>query len=767
MSKILNFRLGLSVATVCALSFSVSYASGIDDDFHQTKRVDVVTPEPTWTADQKGHWAFQPIRRVEPPQVRNQNLVRNPIDQFVLSQVEKMGLKPSAEADKLTLIRRVTFDLTGLPPTPEEIRAFQADARPEAYNMLVESLLNRKAYGERWARWWLDLARYAESDGFKADVTRPNAWRYRDWVIGALNSDMPYDKFLGFQLAGDELAPNQPEAFIATGLNRHYPFEDNNMVPGLNRQLILDDIADTNASLFMGLTVACARCHDHKYDPISQKDYYRFQALFGGLVPKDDYPLGNAVEVALNATVQSEYEVRKASLEKALTDIEQPYWTKVLEPVRQRMSQTTLKALETDPGQRTDLQVTTIRNAMKTLKVSSESVVAAMTPADRERWTAMKGGLGGVEKMKPSPLPIASGMTDSGRDAAPVHLLLKGNFHRQAEVIEPGFLSVLSDQKQIEKRPTGHATTGTRTALVNWLTRPDHPLTSRVIVNRVWQQHFGRGIVTTTSDFGTQGMEPSHPELLDWLASTFMSQGWRFRDLHRMMVTSATYRQSSRPSAQAIQDDPDNMLLSHQTRRRLDAEMVRDGVLLVSGRLNSEMGGPSVRPPMPAGLDVKDWTVDKDEASHRRRSVYIFVKRNVKHPFLDAFDYPDSNLTCPERLVSINAPQALMLLNSDFALDESKALAERLIRERPRGTDQERFRDLWIVCFSRIPSEAELARLSELSATLRARLGVVGRVGSDGLSEKSSEWRSGEAERAVWSDLCHVVLNLNEFVFVD
>ena len=738
------------LATCCSFGMAMPCSIIADDDFHQTKKVNVFTPEPTWTSEQKGHWSFQPVKSPTPPKVKKESWIRNPIDRFILSQMESMEFKPAPQATKSTLIRRVTFDLTGLPPTPAEIDSFLADNRPDAYERLVESLLTRESYGERWARWWLDLARFAESDGFKADVNRPNAWRYRDWVIQAMNSNMPYDKFIAMQLAGDELEPNRPDSFIATGLNRHYPFEDNNMVPGLNRQLILDDIADTNASLFMGLTVACARCHDHKFDPISQKDYYRFQALFGGLAPKDDYPVGEPVEVALNSTIQSEFSVRKASLEKALTNIEQPYWTSVLEPVRSRMSSTTLKALETAPSKRTDLQVTTIRNAMKTLKVSSESVVAAMTPADRQAWTEMKTGLGKVEKTKPSPLPVASGMTDTGRTADPIHLLLKGNFHRQAEVIEPGLLSVLSDKKQIKPNSTGHATTGTRTALVEWLTSPGHPLTSRVVVNRIWQQHFGRGIVTTTSDFGTQGMEPSHPELLDWLASNFVSNSWSMKDLHRLMVTSSTYQQSSTPSNQASQDDPDNMLFSHQMRRRLDAEMVRDSVLAVSGRLNPATGGPSVMSPLPAGIDVKDWVVDKDASNHRRRSVYMFVKRNIKHPFLEAFDYPDSNLTCPERLVSINAPQALMLLNSDFALDESKALAERLLRNEPNARDSERFKSLWKLCFGRTPTEPEISRLQELAATLR--------------SQRES---SGQSPSAIWPDVCHVVLNLNEFVFVD
>ena len=464
----------------------------------------------------------------------------------------------------------------------------------------------------------------------------------------------------------------------------------------------------------------------------------------------------------MNSSVQTEYDARKSLMERALTDLEQPYWATVLEPMRNRMAAATIKALETAPASRTDAQITTIRNAMKTLKVSTDSVVASMAPADRDRWNVMKTGLQQVEKAKPSPLPVATGMTDTGRQAQPVHLLRKGNFHRQAEVVEPGFLSVLSNVKKLPPSPTGHATTGTRTALVDWMTRPDHPLTSRVIVNRIWQQHFGRGIVATMSDFGTQGMEPSHPELLDYLAVQFMRNNWSTKELHRQMVTSATYRVSSTPTAKAREEDPDNLLFSHQTRRRLDAEMIRDSVLAVAGRLNPTLGGPSARPPLPAGFDTKDWTVDKDEANHRRRSVYIFVKRNVKHPFLEAFDYPDSNLTCPERLVSVNAPQALMLLNSDFARDESKALAQKLLREEPAATDQTRFKWLWRNCFGRPPEQAEVQRLQDLMATLKSRS-----TGQMPAEATSADWTPAQADLTTWSDLCHVILNLNEFVFVD
>jgi hypothetical protein len=744
--------------------FVVCFAAYADDDFHQTKKMDVVVKEPVWSADQKSHWSFVPPVEQEIPDVKLKSRVRNPIDSFVIDSIEKMEFVLSPEADPRTLIRRVTFDLTGLPPTPEEVDAFLADKRPDAYERLVDSLLDRPAYGERWGRWWLDLARFAESDGFKADDIRPNAWRYRDWVIDALNSDMPYDQFVSWQIAGDELEPNRPEAFVATGLNRNYPYEYNNMVPGLNRQLILDDIVDTNTALFMGLTVACARCHDHKYDAISQKDYYRFEALFGGLTPKDDFPVGDPATVAMNTAISEEFSARKAAVEKAMTDLEQPYWTSVLEPLRGRMSLRTKEALDTPAGKRTDQQVTVIRSAMKTLKVAPEKVLAAMSPVDRDRWTAMKSGLGEAEKIKPASTPTAIGMTDTGRKAQPVRLLIKGNFHLQAEEVPPGFLSVLSDRKVIEPKPTGHATTGTRSELARWLTSEDHPLTARVIVNRMWQQHFRRGIVSTPSDFGTQGMEPSHPELLDYLSLRLIQDRWSLKSIHKLMVTSGTYRLSSVPTPRAIEEDPDNLLFSHQNRRRLDAEMVRDTVLAVSGSLNPEKGGASVRPPLPAGIEAKDWVADKDESSHRRRSVYIFAQRNVKYPFLEAFDLPDSNLSCPERLVSVNAPQALMMLNSDFAQQEARAMARTILDDSQDQQDEARIERIWKRALGRNPDSREVGIARRLLDEAR---GHRSEPSSSEVPTHAVDWKASDTEVATWSALCHVVLNLNEFVFVD
>lgn len=732
------------------------------EDFHQTRIVDIRIPDPVWSAEQKSHWSFQPVENVKPPKVENRHWSRNTIDLFILKQMEELDFQPSQAADRETLLRRLTFDLTGLPPTPEEIDSFLDDTRSDAYERRVDELLDRQSYGEKWARWWLDLARYAESDGFKADDIRPNAWRYRDWVIQAFNKDMPYDEFIALQLAGDEIRPNDPDAFIATGLNRLYPFENNNMVPGLNRQLILDDITDTNASLFLGLTVACARCHDHKFDPISQKDYYRFEALFGGLSAEDQYPIGSGMEVALKSTLQIETNARKELIESAMNRIEQKYWADALQPVAMKLGAETRKSLAKPPERRTSGDITTIRNSMKSLKVSTEQVVSMMDSKDRSQWTRMKSGLDKIRKTSPHALPTASGMADHGKVAEPVRLLIKGNFHVQSEVVPPGFLSVLSHETKITPKATGHSTTGTRSELVRWLTDPENPLTARVIVNRIWQQHFGRGIVSTTSDFGTQGMEPSHPALLDWLALELIRSGWSFKHMHRLMVTSATYRLSSQPTPNAVRDDPDNLLFSFHHRHRIDAEMVRDSILAVSGQLNPAYGGPSVRPPLPDGITAKDWITDKDPQNHLRRSIYIFAQRNVRHPLLEAFDQPDSNLTCPERLVSINAPQALILLNSDFIEEQSMALADRILAMK-FSNDEERMLYLWKLCLGRSPSSEEARTLNQTYQDLCQKQNQ----DSSRSQSQNEEWTVDDSRKSVWASICHVVLNLNEFVFVD
>ncbi|MHC5541990.1 DUF1549 domain-containing protein, partial [Singulisphaera rosea] len=439
------------------------------------------SPEPTWTAEQRQHWSFVPPKRPDNPVVKRVDWVKNPIDGFILADLESFGLEPAAEAAKAVLIRRLSFDLTGVPPTPEEVDAFLADSADDAYERLVDRLLASPRYGERWARSWLDLARFAESDGFKSDVTRPNAWRYRDWVIRAFNSDLPYDQFVKQQLAGDELAPNDARAFIATGFNRNWPFEDNNKVPGMSRQLMLEDMTDTTASVFLGLTVACARCHDHKYDAISQKDYYRFQALFAASVPKDDMSLLGPFEQSLNAAVEAEHLARADVLRGERETIEKSYRTSLVNEKLAALPAEVRKAYETDPEARTALQEDLLIRYAKDMKVAPEAIEKAMTSDDRRAWSACGRVMEQLAKFAPKSPDRASGMTDTGRNAPPVYLLNKGNFASPGDEVGPGFPSVLGPTSLGDVALASSPTSGRRAALAEWLTRPDHPLTARVM----------------------------------------------------------------------------------------------------------------------------------------------------------------------------------------------------------------------------------------------------------------------------------------------
>lgn len=725
--------------------------------------------EPKWTTEQRTHWSFVPPSRPPAPTVKARAWVKNPIDAFVLSAIEKVGLKPADEADKGTLIRRVTFDLTGLPPTAEEVDAFLADTRADAFEQLVDRLLDSRHFGERWARVWLDLARYAESDGFKSDVARPNAWRYRDWIIQALNADLPYDRFLTLQLAGDEIAPGDPFSFLATGFNRNWPFEDNNMIPGLSRQLMLDDVTDTTASVFLGLTVGCARCHNHKYDAISQRDYYRFQALFAASAPKDDAPLAPPWEQSAHAAAEAEHKARRDVVKKKLGAIERPYLTVLLKDKIAKLPADVRKAFLTDPEERSAFQEELLKKTAKQMIVPSSAMQSALKPADRQVWIELSGKMKRLDKSTPPSPPIASGMADEGPSSPLVRLLVKGNFALPAEEVAPGFLSVFQGLlPAFEDRPTA-LSSGRRAALASWMTRTDNPLTARVMVNRLWQNHFGRGIVATPSDFGTQGSEPSHPELLDWLATEFIARGWSMKALHRLMVTSATYRQSSTADARTLADDPDNSLFARMSRRRLEGEAVRDALLAVSGRLDTRFGGPSVFPDLPPGVETRaGWPRSPLSADRNRRSIYVFVRRNLKYPLFDAFDQPDSNTTCPERNTSVNAPQALMLLNSELILDEARALAGRVLStSTDRNDPSSLVAAAYRLSLSRAATPDELTRgvafLRDQPSLLSLRAENPRALD---LPDPAPEGY-GVAQGAALVDYCHVLLNLNEFVFVD
>ena len=722
-------------------------------------------PEPTWTPEQRKHWSFvAPVRPVA-PEVQLKTWIRNPIDAFILKSIEESGIVPTPEADRATLIRRVRFDLTGLPPSPAEVAAFVADSSPDAYERLVDRLLASPQYGERWARQWLDLARYADSDGFKSDKNRPNAWRYRDWVVKALNDDMPYDRFVALQLAGDEIEPGDPEAFVATGFNRNWPFEDNNMVPGLNRQWMLDDMTDTTTSVVLGLTVGCARCHDHKYDPISQRDYYRLQGLFAASKAKDDYPIAPAEDQAIYASITAEHEARVDRVRREIESIEKPYASDLLKGKLARLPEEVREAFEADPMTRSSEQQDLLKKHAKQMTVDPKRMMTAMPVDVRSTWEGRKKEMDALAALAPAPLPAASGMTDVGPKAPPVRMFLKGNFARPGEVVSPGFLSVFGSTELPKLDPSGEST-GRRKALAEWVTRSDHPLTARVMVNRLWQGHFGRGIVSTPSDFGTQGTSPSHPELLDWLATELISRGWSLKAIHRLMVTSATYRQSSQPSSKTLEADADNVLFSRMARRRLEGEAVRDALLAVSGQLDTRIGGPCVFPELPPGVETRGgWTKSPSAADRNRRSLYVFVRRNMKYPLFDAFDVPDTNLTCPERNISVNAPQALMLLNSQDVLEQARNLAGRVYSGASNKNDIEEIASRgYRLAFGREPKPDEQARAVEF---LRKQPEHLSGCTDTLVMPVPMPDGPTPAQASAVVDYCHVLLNLNEFVFVD
>jgi hypothetical protein len=605
-------------------------------------------------ADPDPHWSLRPRTRPMVPAVSAPGFaVRTPIDAFILARLAAAGLTPAPEADRRTLLRRVTFDLTGLPPTPAETDAFLNDTSPDAYEKVVDRLLASPHYGEKWGQHWLDVARFAETEGFEYDRLRVGAWRYRDYVIAAFNADIPYDRFINEQLAGDEADPGGDELRIAAGFNRLGPVRRNagNQALAFSRHEVLSEMADTAAAVFLGLTVACARCHDHKFDRIGLDDYYAFQAFWAAAQEHD----------AVRATA-AEQAAWKAATDKLEAEI---------------------KAVKKSMG--------------------------GLTGEPRERAEAK---LKVLEASLPQPLPAVTTVRNGER--TPVHVLKRGNPDSPGPRVGPKLLEIGFPGPAAELPAD---TPNPRTVLARAIAHPDNPLTARVMVNRVWQWHFGTGIVDTPNDFGANGGRPTHPELLDWLADEFVRGRWSVKHVHRLIVLSSTYRRASRhpDPAAAAQKDPSDRLLWRFPRRRLEAEEVRDAMLAICGRLNPKAGGPGVV--VPVGEDLvkqlyapSQWAVTPDRAEHDRRSVYLLARRNLRLPFLAAFDQPDAAASCARRESSTHALQSLELLNGTLANDLAAAFADRLSREA--GADPAAQVDLayqLAACRPPTPREKELA----------------------------------------------------------
>ena len=671
-----------------------------------------------WTSgDLAGHWSFLPIRRYEPPAVHNAQWVRNPIDSFVLRRLEKDGIAPSPEADKRTLFRRLSLDLTGLPPAPAEIEAFVSDRSPEAYERLVHLLQRSPHYGEKSARQWLDLARYADSDGYEKDLFRPYAWRWRHWVIEALNRDLPFDQFTIEQIAGDLLINPTLEQRVATGFHRNAL---KNREAGVKREEArFEEVLDgtnTVGTAWLGLTVGCAQCHDHKYDPILQKDYYQLFAFFHRAEEAQiDAPMPGEMGPYLQARPGYEAK-RRALIEEAGVPGLQPAWEAQM-----------LRTMD-DPGHNLDWDyaVTEMRARLdhgeRLLRKGSARAERearrltdyfildpgpeiAMDPSRSKTFAKLRGALKELDQDFPA-LTQANVIVESA-DPVKTHLALRGDYRQQGPQVQPDTPAFLP-----RLPPSGEPP---RLRLARWLVSRENPLTARVTVNRIWQELFGTGLVRTSEDFGVQGEQPSHPELLDWLASELMDRGWSLKHIQKLIVMSSTYRQSSRARADLKDRDPDNRLLARQSRLRVNAEQVRDAALAVSGLLYPAVGGKSVRPPQPESVSKitysrgASWEETRGPERYKR-GIYVHYQRTSPYPQMVSFDAPDSNSSCSRRSRSNSPLQALNLLNDPVFLEAAQALAVRILQEAQASWNA-RLTHLFRLCLGRNPEADERDRL--------------------------------------------------------
>jgi hypothetical protein len=683
------------------------------------------------------HWAFVPLQRPEVPPVDDPAWSRNPIDRFIRDRLQREGIAPALEADRSTLIRRLSLDLTGLLPTPEECDLFRADCRPDAYERLVERLLASPHYGERWARPWLDLARYADSNGYSIDAPR-SIWAYRDWVISALNRDMPFDEFTIDQLAGDLRPDATLTQQVATGFHRNTPI---NQEGGIDlEQFRVESIVDrvnTTATTWLGLTIGCAQCHDHKYDPIAQREYYELFAFFNNV----DEP---TIEIAEPAVLARRDELRRA-----------------LAGFHKRLAAEHPEVQEKERAWEKTLTTEFTTDQVPEIKDAFDRLPEKRTPSQRRGLIELfvtHTDDPALQPLKDAVLPLLTAMPkiestmvmrERGEPRA-THVMLGGDFTRPGDSVAPGVPTVLpplSGRKE-------HTGAPNRLDLARWLVDSRHPLTARVTVNRLWQAYFGKGLVETENDFGLQGTPPSHPELLDWLATEFVARGWSLKAMHRLIVTSMTYRQSSRSRPELAEIDPGNRLLARQARLRLDAEVIRDAALAASGLLTTRVGGPSVFPPQPDGVMTLGQMRRKWEPStgpdRYRRGLYTFFWRATPHPSLMVFDAPNAVQACTRRVRSNTPLQALTLLNDEAAVEFASALAERLIAEAP-GNDSARIRLGFRLCLAREPTPRETRTLVALLDQERAEAGV---------SSQDSE----TANHAAWTTAARVLLNLDEFI---
>ena len=704
------------------------------------------------------HWAYQPIQKQSVPPVKQASWLRNPIDAFVLSRLEKDTVAPSPEASKTVLLRRLKLDLLGHPPTPEEVAEWQVDTRPNAYESWVDRFLQSPHYGERWARPWLDLSHYADSDGYEKDNVRSGAWRYRHWVINALNTGMPFDQFTIEQLAGDLLPNATVEQKVATGFLRNTL---TNREAGVDRredrfEQVINRV-NTTGTTWMGVTIGCTQCHDHKYDPFSQKEYYSLFAFFNDAEDEDlDAPLPGELGPYLRAL--PEYRKQKNEiLSKYKIPELQARWEKAMlaaidnpgKEVEVDFNVTSMKAmldfadrmLRKGPAGRTETESDRLTNYFinnpGTAFKGDKEVLAQLKEA-REKWNEAGGKI---------PFLTQAQTVRQNQDHPATHIAVRGDWKSPGVEVMPGTLSILPPLKADGKRAT-------RLDLARWLVSKENPLTPRVIANRNWQEFFGRGLVRTSEDMGLSGEKPSHPELLDWLATELLTSGWNVKQLHKTVVMSATYRQASNTRPDLLDRDPENTMLARQVRMRLPAELIRDSALAVGGILNPSIGGKSIKPTLPKGVaelgygnSVK-WK-ESEGMDRYRRGLYIHFQRTAPYPQLMNFDEPDSNIACSRRRTSNTPLQALNLMNDPVFFEAAAAMGEQVaIKTAPLA---DRLDSLFLQCLGRKPVESERASMANYLDRQTAIFSKEGR-------------NAEESQKGAWAGLGRVLLNLDEFI---
>jgi len=695
----------LNIAVVTAVSFTAIAEDG-------------AVPDHAW-------WSFQPLVKPTVTMLPGDNWSANPIDRFAYARMQENAVAPAPRATESELVRRVYFDLVGMPPTPEEFDAYMNDTSPDAWSLLIDRLLADPRYGEHWARFWLDLVRYAESDGWNKDSYRPNIWRYRDYVVNAFNSDKPYPDFVREQLAGDEIGEDNPDHLVATGFLRLGIYEYNQRDASPHWNDIMNEMTDVTGDVFLGLSMSCSRCHDHKFDPIPKTDYFGLQAFLEPVIWRDDMPGASDEENAAWQDQQVVWEAATAEIRAEIEALTASYKKKKWDATVDKFPLDIQACFNKPVEERTSREHQLAYLVERQFYEEGVPWQKSLSKEDKPKHEEMLTRLAAFDDIKPKPLPAVMSVKDFSGVIAPTVL----PDDRDEIPIAPRFPSALSTtvEDTLPAMPDLPDSSGRRTALAEWIGRPDNPLTTRLIVNRIWQQHFGQGIVSSSNDFGHLGQPPTHPKLLDWLATTFVEKGWSMKELHKQILTSSLWQQSSKHPREteyrAI--DPGETLLWRTKVRRLMAEQVRDAMLAVSGELDTKIGGPSVKTDVP------------------RRGLYVRRMRNSPDPLLHAFDTANGLTSIPKRNETTTPIQALLMLNGDFALHRAQQLADR-ISAVETTTPTNALSHAFVRTWGRKPSDTELSRAVEFV------------VNDDGVFEE---------DRLV--DFCHVLFNSNEFLYVD